>query len=168
MKKTHPLTIIAIAVVGAALGWLLEFGLVVGGRSMVIPPFTFAAVLLVIAIAVVAVAVPVRRVAKGRDDRDGFPAKVDPFYATRVLALAKSAILVGALLAGGTLAVLVYFFSRPVVNDQSILPAILGFLASAAVLAAGILAEEMCRIPPKDTDEGPDDDVVRLPIDGEH
>jgi len=168
MKKTHPLTVIAIAVVGAALGWLLEFGLVAGGRPMIIPPLTFAAVLVVIAVAVVAVAVPVRRVAKGRTDRDGLPAKVDPFYATRVLALAKSATLVGSLLVGGTLAILAYFFTRPVVNEGSVLPATLGFLASAAVLAAGLLAEEMCRIPPKDPDERPDDDIAPLPIDGGH
>jgi len=167
VTKTHPLTIVAFAIGGAALGWLLEVALVAGGRSMVIPPITFAAVLIVLAVAVVAVAVPVRRVAKGRTDAEGRPATVDPFYATRVLALAKSAILVGALLAGGTLAILVYFFSRPVVNEGSVVPAILGFAASAAVLAAGILAEEMCRIPPADHDDRPDD-AEPQPLDGGH
>ncbi len=167
MKKTRPFTIAMVAVIGAAVGWLLEIALVSGGRSMVVPPLTFAAVLIVIAVAVVAVAVPVRRVAKGRTDATGRPATIDPFYATRVLALAKSSILVGGLLAGGTLAVLVYLFSRPVVNNDSILPAILGFLAATAVLVAGVLAEEMCRIPPKDPDEHLEDGES-LPLDGGH
>jgi len=167
MKKIHPLVIVVLAVAGAALGWLLEVALVAGGRSMIVTPITFAAVLIVIAVAVVAVAIPVRRVAKGAFDAQGRPARVDPFYATRVLALAKSAILVGAILAGGTLAMLAYFFSRPVVNGSSALPAILGFVASVAVLAAGIVAEEMCRIPPKDrNDDAADGDP--LPETQEH
>ncbi len=166
MKKTHPLTIVAFVVVGAAAGWLLEVGLVAASRAMLLPPISYAAVLIVLAVAIVAVAIPVRRVAKGRRDAHGRLARIDPFYATRVLALAKSAIFVGAVLAGGTLAIIAYVFSRPVVNDASILPTILGFVASAAVLAAGLIAEEMCRIPPKDTDGDSPDDGDPLPSGG--
>ena len=166
-RQRQRLFILSSALGGAALGWLLEVALVAGGRSMVIPPLSFAAALVVLAIAVIAVAIPVRRVAKGRTDAHGRPARVDPFYATRVLALAKSAILVGALLVGGMLAILAYAFTRPVVNEASILPVILGVIAAAAVLAAGLLAEEMCRIPPKDHDDHPDD-AEPLPLNGGH
>jgi len=157
MQKISALVIIVLAVAGAAVGWLLEVALVSSGGTMLVTPITFAALLIIVAVAVVAVALPVRRVAKGALDADGRPARVDPFYATRVLALAKSAILVGAIFAGGTLAMLAFFFSRPVVNGSSVLPSILGFVAAAALLVAGIIAEEMCRIPPKDRQDGPPD-----------
>ncbi len=165
--KTHALTVVALVVVGGALGWLLEVALTAGGRPSVTPPISFGAVLLVIAIAVVVLAIPVRRVAKGRKHPDGTPATVDPFYATRVLALAKSSIWVGAFLTGGTAAVLGYELSRPSLNGSALLPMILALVASAALLVAGIVAEEMCRIPPSDDDPRPDDDGP-LPLPGGH
>lgn len=164
MKKTHPVTIATLGLVGVALGWLLQVGLVAAGRAALVPPISYAAVLVVFAVAIVAVAVPVRRVAKGKPDELGRRPKIDPFYATRVLALAKAAAITGAFLTGGTLALLVHLVTRPVVNSGSLLPAILGVVASAAVLVAGIVAEEMCRIPPGEKgDEEPE-----LPVAEEH
>ena len=40
MTRTRPSTLVVLGVIGAALGWLLEFGLVALGRAVAIPPVT--------------------------------------------------------------------------------------------------------------------------------
>jgi len=147
MKRTAPWTLVSIGVGGLLAGWLVELLLVTGGRAVLVPPYPLAAALVVLAVAIVAVAVPVRRVAKGEPG-----ARVDPFYATRVLVLAKSAGIAAAGLAGLFGGALVFIATRPVVVDDLLWKSIAGLAASAALLVAGIVGEGMCRIPPRDED----------------
>lgn len=148
MKQTSPLTIVFAVILGAAVGWLLEVGLVSSGAAVLVTPPFFAAVVLIFAVAIIAVAVPVRRVAKRVPG-----AKVDPFYATRVVVLAQAAAITGALLSGSTLGMLVFLLTRPVIAGSTVLPAVLGAAASIALAVASIIAEWMCRVPP-DADDG--------------
>lgn len=148
MTRTAPWTLVAIGVGGLVVGWLLELLLVTVGRAVIVPPYPLAGALVVLAVAVVAVAVPVRRVAKGEPG-----ARVDPFYATRVVVLAKSASIAAAGLAGLFGGALAFIATRPVVVDDLLWKSIAGLAASAALLAAGVVAEGMCRIPPRDDDE---------------
>lgn len=152
MRRSSPVLVLVLVVAGAAAAWLGETALVSSGRPAAVPPITLAIALLVIAIAVVVAAVPVRRVARRRPG-----AKVDPHYATRVLVLAQAAVIMGALLAGAGAGMLAFLLTRPVIGVGSIWPAVLAAIASAAVLAGGLIAENMCRIPPgsgEDDDEG--------------
>jgi len=148
VKQTSPLTILFAAIIGAAAGWLLEVALVSGGSAVIVTPVAFAAVIVIFAVAIVAVAVPVRRVARRVPG-----AKVDPFYATRVVVLAQAASITGALLTGATLGMLVFLLTRPVIAGSTVLPAVLGAASSIALLIAGIIAERMCRRPPEDESE---------------
>ncbi|HWL01557.1 MAG TPA: DUF3180 family protein [Microbacteriaceae bacterium] len=148
MNRTAPWTLVSIGVGGLVVGWLIELLLVAVGRPVIVPPYPLAGALVVLAVAVVAVAVPVRRVAKGEPG-----ARVDPFYATRVLVLAKSASIAAAGLAGLFGGALVFIATRPVIVDDLMWKSIAGLAASAALLVAGIVAEGMCRIPPRDDDE---------------
>jgi uncharacterized membrane protein len=152
MTPTRPWTLALCGLIGLAVGWLLEVALVSWGRPAVVTPIPLAAFLVVLAVAVVAVAVPVRRVAKGRPG-----AKVDPFYATRVVVLAQASALTGAILTGGTIGMLLFLVTRPVVSSSTILPGVLGCLTTIALLVAGVVAEQMCRIPPGN---GPDDEAI--------
>ncbi len=148
MTRTAPWTLVVIGVGGAVVGWLLELLLVTVGRPVIVPPYPLAAALVVLAVAVVAVAVPVRRVARRVPG-----ARVDPFYATRVLVLAKSAGIAAAGLAGLFAGALAFVGTRPVVVDDLLWKSVAGLAASAALLVGGIVAEGMCRIPPPDEDE---------------
>lgn len=148
MNRTASWTYALIALGGLVVGWLVELLLVAVGRAAIVPPYALAAALVVLAVAVIAVAVPVRRVAKGQPG-----ARVDPFYATRVLVLAKSVGISAAGLAGLLGGALVFVATRPVVVDDLLWKSIASFGASAALLVAGIIAEGMCRIPPGDEDE---------------
>ena len=148
MKRTGAWTFVMIGVGGLVIGWLAELLLVTVGRAVVVPPYPLAGALLVLAVAVVAVAVPVRRVARGEPG-----ARVDPFYATRVLVLAKTAGVAAAGLAGLFGGALAFISTRPVVVDELLWQSIAGLAASAALLVTGIIAEGMCRIPPRDEDD---------------
>jgi len=154
MSRTSVWLLLGIGVGGLVVGWLVELLLVSLGRTILVPPYPLPGALVVLAVAGVAVAVPVRRVARGLPG-----ARVDPFYATRVLALAKSAGIAGAGFAGLFGGALVFVLTRPVVVDDLAWKSVAGLAASAALLLAGLVAEGMCRIPPRDEEEH-DPDVL--------
>ena len=151
MSRVTPATVIVLVVIGAAAGWLVEFLLTQNARPLLTPPLTFSFVLTALAAGVIVAALPVRRVARGRPG-----ARVDPFLAARVAVFAQAASLTAGVLLGAMLAVLVFVVTRPVVGEGLLWPTILGTLAAVVLLAAGLVAEQMCRIPPGDA---PRDDV---------
>jgi 4-hydroxybenzoate polyprenyltransferase len=149
VTRTRPTTVVLFVVVGAAAGWLLQVALVAMGSPAAVPPATFALVLIVIGVLVIAFALPVRRAVRDRENH-----RVDPFYATRVVALAKASGIAGSLLAGATLAILVFLLTRSVVAGVgSILNGITALVGAIALLVGGLVAERMCSIPPHDGDE---------------
>ncbi|MEQ1737780.1 MAG: DUF3180 family protein, partial [Rhodoglobus sp.] len=79
-------------------------------------------------------------------------ARVDPFYATRVVMLAKASALSGALLAGAGLGIAVYLLGRSVPGVGSISLAFAGAAGAVLLLVGGLIAEHMCAIPPDDDD----------------
>ncbi len=95
MTRTHPSTLVLLAVIGTVVGFLLQIALPAASAPKFRPEFTFGATLALIGIAVLALAVPVYRATHG-------PLRhpVDSFYATRVVVLAKASGLAGALLSG--------------------------------------------------------------------
>jgi hypothetical protein len=150
VKRTRPFIPVLLAIVGGGIGWLLQIILAASGAAAATPPFTFGLSLAVIGVLVVIFAVPVRRAVRDRDNH-----RVDPFYATRVVVLAKASSIAGSLLFGASVAIAGYLLSRPVVAAVGSL-----FTSGAAVLGAvvllvcGLIAENMCSIPPDDEDKG--------------
>jgi NO-binding membrane sensor protein with MHYT domain len=68
--------------------------------------------------------------------------------------LAKASSFAGALLLGLGAGVLVYLFGRPIAPSGSILWNVIAQLISAALLiAAGLIAEWLCVLPPEDMDK---------------
>ncbi len=148
MKRTSAWTLLILGVAGLGVGWLLELLLVVViGNATIVPPYALAITLVLLGVAVVAVAVPVRRVARGRPG-----ARVDPFYATRVVVLAKATSIAAACFAGLMGGVVVFVATRPVIPTDLLWKSVAGLAATAALLIAGLVAENMCRIPPTDED----------------
>jgi hypothetical protein len=147
-----------MAILGAVAGWFLETALVVTGRAAFIPPVTLAAALALIGVIVVVLALPVYRVVKGTAK-----SRVDPFYATRAVVLAKASSLTGALLGGAAVAVLVFLLTRSVIPPVSSLAlAIATVVAGIVLLVGGLIAEKMCTLPPTD------DDPTQLPASQDH
>jgi hypothetical protein len=150
VKRTNPLNLALLGAFGAVGAWFAQTALVASGRPATIPPLTLAFALVAIAVIIVAMALPVRRVT-----RRVAGARIDPFYATRVVTLAKASSLGGALLGGAGLGILAFLLTRSVVPGLgSITAAIAAAVGALVLLIAGLVAEHMCTLPPDD-DEPP-------------
>jgi hypothetical protein len=149
MKHTSVSSLVIFAVIGVVGGWLLDAARAAMGEPVVVPPYSLAVVLVILAVLVVASAAPVRRAVK-----DG--TRIDPFYAMRVVVLAKASALTASLLAGAGLGILIYLVSRPVVpGPGSALMALAATGGAIALLVGGLVAERMCTVPPEDDDDKP-------------
>jgi hypothetical protein len=150
MTRTRPATLVLLAVGGGALGWLLEMILVAAGSRAVVPPLTLPVTLVALAAVALALAWPIRQSVRGKVRR-----RVDPFQATRVVVLAKASSLSGSLLAGVGFGILAFLASRPVVaSTDSLWLAAAAGVSALVLMAAGLVAELWCTIPPDDPKNG--------------
>ena len=151
MTRTSPLHLVLLGVLGGGAAWFLETALAASGNAVLIPPFTLAVALLLIGVIIIVMAVPVRRVSRGVPN-----ARIDPFYATRVVMLAKASSLSGALLTGASLGIVGYLLSRSVLPAVgSVTMALASAVGAIVLLVAGLVAEHWCTIPPDDEDGRP-------------
>lgn len=149
MKHTHAGTLIGLALAGAVIGFLLELTLAAASIAVLVPPASLPITLVAIGAIVIAFAVPIRKATHGTATR-----RIDPFRAMRVAVLAKACSLSGGLLAGTGLGILVYLLSRSVLPASSAIGlAVVAMIGGAILLAAGLVAERMCTLPPSDDDE---------------
>ena len=149
MRRTSFGIVLILVVVAAVAGYLIELALVTNGGHAFAPPISLPITLTAIAIVIVALAVPVRRSVTGkRKDR------LDPFYAVRVAVLAKSSSLTGAILTGLGAGIIVHTLSLPIINIELLGRGIAQTVGAALLLAAGLVAERMCTVPPDKSDPG--------------
>ena len=147
MSRTRPLPLVIAALAGLAALYLANTVLAMRGVAVLVPPVSLAVALALIAVLLVAFAWPVRSAAQGER-------RIDPFFATRVVVLAKASALAGALLAGAAAGILFYLLSRAVVPLGSSLTAGATLVAAVALVAAALVAEHWCSLPPDEpTDE---------------
>lgn len=152
MRRTSAAALLVVAVAGGAIAWLVQVALASGGAPSFVPPATLWTVLFVVAVALPILGWPVRRTVRGKAAK-----RVDPFYAMRVLVLAKASSLVGALLAGAGVVLVVYAVSRVgAVQTPAFWPSVLTAGGALALGAAGLVVELWCRIPPEDRTETED------------
>ncbi|KQQ25554.1 MULTISPECIES: DUF3180 domain-containing protein [unclassified Frondihabitans] len=148
MKRTSPSTVVAFLVVALAAGFVFNAVLASTQRPVAVPSITLGLVLLAIAAIVISLAVPVFRVARGRTKE-----RIDAYYATRVVLIAKASSLSGALFGGFVGGMLIYMLTRGVsVPASSLVPTVIGVVGGVVLLVAGLVAEHMCSIPPEDGD----------------
>jgi uncharacterized protein DUF3180 len=145
MTRTKPSHLLVLFVAGAGLTWLLETALAASGNAVLVPPLTLPVALALIGVMVVIMALPVRRVSRGVPN-----ARVDPFYATQVVMLAKASSLSAALLVGGGLGIAGYLLTRAVPTVGSVALASAAAGGALVLLVGGLLGEFMCKIPPDD------------------
>lgn len=146
MTRSRPLPLVLLALVGFALAFATDLALAMRGEPVLVPPLSLAVGLVLIAALLVALAWPVRAAAKGER-------RIDPFYATRVVVLAKASALAGALLLGGAGGILIYLLSRAVVPIGSTLTAAGTLVAAVILLIAALVAEHFCALPPDDDEQ---------------
>jgi hypothetical protein len=144
MKRTSIPLLVGLGAAGAAVAYLGELFLQTTGGITFVPPYSIDVTLVVVAVGLIAMAVPVRRRITGKRK-----VPLDPFYAVRVAVLAKASALTGAILMGAGVGILAILLGRPVLPDWSLLLPVIGLgVCSLVLVVAGLIAEWMCLLPP--------------------
>jgi len=157
VQRTSPLSVLASAVIGIAVGVLIQVYLSSRGGAPLVPPISLAATLLVLAAVLVVLAVLLRRAVNRSSQRP-----VNPFHAVRLLAGARAGQFAGALFGGFGAGLAMQLLTRGVMAPTSTwVPMLLVAGAGAVLLICGVIAESLCRVPPDDpeaerTGGGPD------------
>ena len=159
MKHTRPGSLVALAVLGTVIGFLAQLALAAASLPKLRPEYTFAITLGLIAVVIITLAIPVYRATHGPMRRP-----IDAFYATRVVVLAKASSLTGALLSGVGLGLVIEVLVRSSTSTgDSVLRVLATFGAAILLLAGGLVAEFLCRVPSQgDDDDHPDHDAARV------
>jgi hypothetical protein len=151
VTRTKPATLVVLAVIAAGVGILLQTLLAAMSMPKVTPAFTLAITVLLVGAAAITLAIPVRRATRGNPAH-----RVDPFYATGVVALAKAAALGGALLGGFGLGLVIELVLRSVDPNLDVSLRMFSVLGGGvALMVGGLVAEYFCTVP-KGTDDDPD------------
>jgi hypothetical protein len=157
VKTTRASTLVSLAVVAGIAGFALNAALASRQAPALILVTPLGFTLAFIGVVLIALALPVRRHARGGANR-----RVDPMYATRVVVLAKASSICGVLFGAFAAGLLVYLLTR------SVLPSLGSTLPSAVAVGGGIVltvcalvAERMCIAPPDDDDRDHDRDDHR-------
>jgi len=156
MKLTKLRFLFLLALISSVAGYFVTALLV--GRGFQVPVSALNLILTLGAIGVVllGLAIPIWRYRSALKQQSGKrPKRVDPFYAVRVLLLAKASAIAGSLFAGWHLGVVGFQLLSPVVVQVLVLQNALGFFASFALVASAFVTEQICRLP---NDETPDPD----------
>ncbi|WP_110590554.1 DUF3180 domain-containing protein [Microbacterium suaedae] len=148
MKRTSAITLVVWAILGAAVGFVLDLALTGAGRATFSPALMLPILLVALGVCCLAFAWPVHRSVK-----DPRAPRVDPFRAVRVAVLAKSSSMLGAVVGGFAGGLLVFLLTRPVVPGLGSMAAQIATVVAGAVLVVlALVAEHLCTLP-KDPDE---------------
>lgn len=149
MKPTTASSLAAVWVVGTALAYSGELILVRIGEPIITPPTTLAVALVLLGVIIPLLAWPIRQVTKSEHKTT----PVDPFYATRVLLVAKAGSLTASALAGGGLGVVAFLIGRMVVVWSQVVVSSLTIAGGLIMMAGALVAERWCVLPPGDEGE---------------
>jgi Na+/melibiose symporter-like transporter len=151
LGTTKASTLVGLFLAGAIVMFFGEVLLVRLGEPQFTPPITLGAALFFIGLILPTLAWPIRSVTKPSDPKK-HREPVNPFYATRVLLLAKAGALTGALLTGAAMGIVVFIASRVVIAVGPLVLAGSAVVGGVVLTVGSVLAEQWCRIPPSSTD----------------
>ena len=168
MKSTSPILLTAISAVAAVLGGLYGMFQVTHGHALPVAHPSSLFTMPAIGAILVALAIPVFRyrrqlleisktatggnAAKSVSPR---PKRLDPFYAVRVLVLAKSTAVASCVVGGFQLGLVLLQLTTPVVAS-SVWWNVSGVLGAVLALVAALVVERACKIPDSGVDGGTD------------
>jgi len=153
MRRTGPAILFASALAGAVGGFLLDSALTAWGQPTFTPSASLPILLVLLGAIVVVLAVGVFRAARGHGGR------VDPFRALRIAMLAKASSIVGAVVGGLGLGLLAFLLTRGVEPSVGSVTAVVATAVCGGILvAAGLVAEQLCTIRKDDDDDHPGSD----------
>ena len=153
MKRTGVGVLVGAGAIGAVVGFGLDQLLTGAGRATFTPSLLLPVLLVMLAVANIALALPIRRATSSATG-----GSVDPFRAVRVAMMAKASSVVGAVVAGIAIGLLAFLLTRPVAPVGSVSAVIAALVGGLVLLAAALVAEHLCTIRKDDDDEQPGPD----------
>jgi hypothetical protein len=151
VKRTSPAVLVIAAVLGIGVGFVIDQLLTSTGNATFTPMITLPVLLALLGALSLALAIPIRRATRGVTG-----APVDPFRAVRVAMLAKAASIVGAAVGGIAVGLLLFLVTRPVSPSIGSMSTIIATIVACVVLvAAALIAENLCTIRKDDDDDQP-------------
>jgi hypothetical protein len=164
------MTLVAWLVSATTAGYLLPQLIINNGGSIPISPFSILLTLPLIGILLIIMAIPMFKyrsalhaISKSKADGNEVklinrPKRLNPFYAVRLVLLAKSISISGAIFSGWHLGLVWLQLTQPVV-PSSIFQNAIGLFGSALMTACAVVVERICKI----TDDLPDTKPVGEP-----
>lgn len=149
MKSLQPSQLLAFLASGVVLG--LSGAQLFTGFGMAFPqsPWTMIITLPLIGLAVLIASLPIVRYRKKLEKytEGERPARPNPFYAFRVLVIARATSLAAALFAGWHLGGLIWLFSFSVAPTALVASSGSGAAGSLVMLGCALVAEQNCKAP---------------------
>jgi hypothetical protein len=154
MKPTKISVVLVIVFGVTVLSFLAVRLLVANGMAVPASPTNLLVTLAAIAVILLALTIPIWRYKASLTQytKGPRPKRVDPFYAVRVVLLAKASAITGSGFVGWHLGAMIAQLSLPVSFTAALLQNSFGLVASVVLTIAAIVAEQICRLPdePKD------------------
>lgn len=150
MKPTKVLTLLGWVVPATTVGYLLSKIITSNGGQVPVTPINLLLTLLAISIILAGFALPMVRYRRAlaeqqKNSSSPRPKRLNPFYAVRLLMLAKATAISGALFTGWHIGVIWMQLSSPVTTD-SIWRNVGALIASITMVIVGLVVERICRI----------------------
>lgn len=149
MKPTKVLSLIVATVVAAAITFVVVRALVANGGSIPVAPNNLLISIPSIAVIELLAAIPIFRY---RRELTKFatggkrPKRIDPFYAVKILALAKATAISGSLFAGFSISLVILQATLPVL-PESIWLNVVAVVVSILLTVAALIIERACKLP---------------------
>lgn len=163
LKPTSLLNLLAWLVISTTAGYLLPQVVINGGGSIPISPWNIIITLPLIGIILILMAIPMfkyraalRAISKAKATGAATnlaqrPKRLNPFYAVRLVMLAKSISISGAIFSGWHLGVVWLQLTSPVIPTSTLQNGF-GLFGSVLMTVCAIIVEHICKI----TDDLPD------------
>jgi hypothetical protein len=151
MKPTKTINLLGFAVPAVTAGYLLPQVVVNNGGSIPISPINIIITLPLIGIVLVLLAIPMFKyrkslLAKAKDAAKPRPMPMNPFYAVRLVLLAKAIAISGAIFSGWHIGVVWLQLTSPIVPSSTLQNAI-ALIGAIVMTVCAIVVERVCRIP---------------------
>ncbi|CAB4553939.1 unannotated protein [freshwater metagenome] len=149
MKPTKASHVFVVVLAISVTSFLAVRLMVSNGLAIPASPTNLLVTLAAIAVILLGLSVPIWRYKASltQYSKGPRPKRVDPFYAVRVLLLAKASALTGSGFIGWHLGAMIAQLSLPVSFTAALLQNSLGLVASMVLTAAAIVSEQICRLP---------------------
>ena len=161
MKPINLVSLIIWFVLSLVGGFLYSSWAVANGYHVPVSALSLSVSVLVVAMVLLVLALPIykykrslKKALEAKDNKNQRVLPVDPFYAVRVLLLAKASAITAALFVGWHLGVIGYLLNAPVLAYDALGPNVTASVVSVILLVAAFVVQSICRLP---NNSGPTD-----------